>query len=213
MTELLNIRSNFGIKGIEQLSRQNVMGMPPMGERPAGPPPDKLEKSGMGQLFLTAESEGEDTQEALKSFHDEVISALQNGSFDAVALAENASVEVQTLADSAGVDLETALTELSEQRPTVGYRPHQGPPPMPSVDEQLTSLTDSLSLDEEQSSSLEDILTQMQNQIAALATGGSENEEKQQGIQALLEQQYNQILSLLDEEQAETFSAAALSMM
>ncbi|MCK5145223.1 hypothetical protein KAR48_00620 [bacterium] len=212
MVDMPSIHSSTAMNGVQQISRQKVMGNMQPGQMPEQNR-DRLEKSGMGQLFLAVDQHSPEAHEVLKTFHEGVLSVFQSGSFDAVTLASNASDEVKELAEIAGIDLEDALTQLAENPPPIGYGPQGGRPPKPNLDQQLSFLIEELDLDEAQSSSLEEVLKQIQAQIMSLLEDDSDDGNDALSIKSILENQYNQILNLLNDEQAGQFSTMSLPLM
>ncbi len=111
---LVSLSEETGID-LEQMIEDMASG--PQGKRGAPPPPM------MGGIDDSELSEEEIAE--MEAFHDEIMNAISNGSFDAAELAAEAPESMVEFAEENGLDLEQMI-EWMAQGP-------QGPPPPPPM--------------------------------------------------------------------------------
>ena len=66
----------------------------------------------------------EEDKAEMQAFHQEMLEAIESGTFDAAELADKAPEGLQAFAEENGLDLEEMLTRMAEGGPPPG-----GPPP------------------------------------------------------------------------------------
>ncbi|MBN1850579.1 MAG: hypothetical protein JW932_18565 [Deltaproteobacteria bacterium] len=93
-------------------------------------PSEKIDISMIGKFRNVVSQLSDDKKEEMRTFHEQMLAAIQNGTFDASEMAANAPDALKSFAEENGIDLETMLEEqasMMENQP-IGMGP---PPPMP----------------------------------------------------------------------------------
>lgn len=90
--------------------------------------PENMDISGPGRMMNAMSQMSEEERTELKAFHDEVMEAVKNGTFDASEMAENAPESLTQFAEENGLDVEQMIEGMAQ-----GPQGHKGPPPPPPM--------------------------------------------------------------------------------
>ena len=87
---------------------------------------ENMDISSSGKIMSAVSRMSEEDKAEIKAFHDEIMSAVKDGTFDASEMAANAPESLTALSEETGIDLEQMIEDMAS-----GPQVKRGAPPPP----------------------------------------------------------------------------------
>jgi hypothetical protein len=118
---------------------------------------DNLQISPVGNLMSAISQMSSTDQSSMKSFMDDLVSSVQNGTFDASTMASSAPSALTSYAKENGIDLTTLVQDLADGAGNNGPGIYGPPPPPPPMTANMTDASGTTSASSLDLSSLENL--------------------------------------------------------
>jgi hypothetical protein len=118
---------------------------------------DNLQISAVGNLMNAVSQMSSTDQASMKSFMDDLVSSVQNGTFDASTTASSAPSALTSYAKENGIDLTTLVQDLADGAGNNGHGIYGPPPPSPPIMADMTDASGATSASSLDLSSLENL--------------------------------------------------------
>ena len=89
---------------------------------------ENMDISSSGKIMSAVSQMSEEDKAEIKTFHDEIMSAVKDGTFDASEMAADAPESLTALSEETGIDLEQMIEDMAS-----GPQGKRGAPPPPPM--------------------------------------------------------------------------------